>query len=157
MWGVGTLLSVPHEATLSTVPRARQLLDYRVDWVENEYWSGPYLTFYPSGYNHAELLDLWTKGLKSALSTPVLKYKDSYGPCSQSLIAHSYYLLLPLTLLQVRPVPATVWEIHGWLGFLLWNLLLNVLYKYAYFCLVMLLNEHINKNIRKDKVESLYG
>lgn len=111
LWGVGTVLSVPHEAALITVPTAGQLFDYWVDWVENKYWSGPYLTFYPSGYNHAELLDLWTKGLKSALSTPVLKSKDSRGPSSQSFIAHSYYLLLPWTLLQVRPVPVTGLEI----------------------------------------------
>lgn len=117
LWGIGIVLSVPHEAALSTVPGAGQLLNCRVDWVENQYWSGPCLTFYPSGYSPAELLDLWTEGLKSALSAPVLKSKDSYGPRSQSFIAHSYDLLFPLTLLQVRPVPVTGLEIHGWLDF----------------------------------------
>lgn len=113
LWGVGTVLSVPHEVALITVPTAGQLFNYRVDWVENKYWSGPYLT----GYNHAELLDLWTKGLKSALSAPVFKSKDSCGPRSQPFITHSYYLLLPWTLLQVRPVPVTGLDIHVWLDF----------------------------------------
>lgn len=37
LWGFGTVLPVPYETTLSTVPREEQLLNYQVDSVDHEY------------------------------------------------------------------------------------------------------------------------